>query len=107
MTLFSLSFPALANIDKSNTQNTIQKKLTDLETKNHGRLGISALDLNSNQRIQYRAEEQFPLQSTFKTIVVAAVLKKSMTNNELLQKKISYGTEDIRTWSPVTEKTHS
>lgn len=54
--------------------------------------------------MQYRAEERFPVCSTFKAIAVAAVLKRSMTDNNLMQQRINYKKTDLVTYSPITEK---
>lgn len=86
------------------TQTIVHKKLMELEASANGRLGVSVLNTANNERIEYRAEERFPMQSTFKVMVVAAVLKQSMNDDQLVQKKISYTKQDIATWSPVTEK---
>ncbi len=86
------------------TQTIVHKKLMELEASANGRLGISVLNTANNEHIEYRAEERFPMQSTFKVMVVAAILKQSMNDDQLLQKKISYTKQDIATWSPVTEK---
>ncbi len=81
-----------------------QKKLAELEVSSGGRIGISALNTANNARIQYRAEERFPMQSTFKMMGVSAILKKSMTNSHLLQQKITYKKQDVVSWSPITEQ---
>jgi beta-lactamase class A len=49
-------------------------------------------------RSRYRAEEHFLFQSTFKVLVVSAILKQSVTDAQLLQQKIGY-TKQERCWS--------
>ncbi|MBI5447321.1 MAG: class A beta-lactamase [Gammaproteobacteria bacterium] len=83
---------------------SVHKKLAALEASSGGRLGICAINTTNNQRIDYRAEERFQIQSTFKVMAVAAVLKQSMTDNKLLQEKVNYTKHDLVFWSPVTEK---
>ncbi len=80
------------------------EKLAELEAASGGHLGVSAINMANNQRIQYRANERFPTASTFKMMGVAAVLKKSMTNHQLLQEKIMYKKQDLQPWSPITQK---
>ena len=41
---------------------------------------------------------------TSKVMGVAAILKMSMTDNQLLQQKMTYNKNDIVDWSPTTEK---
>jgi len=98
--LIGSSVSALANTQ----QTSVQQELKAIETSSGGKLGISAVNTANNERIQYRAEERFPMQSTMKLIGAAAILKKSMTDTNLLQQKIMYKKEDLVFWSPITEK---
>lgn len=82
----------------------VQKQLAHLETSSGGRLGIAAINTGNNQRIQYRANEYFPMGCTSKVIGVAAILKESMKNNQLLQERIKYKKNDLTNWTPITEK---
>ncbi len=91
---------ALADI----SQTEAQQKLTALEKSFAGKIGVYALDTNSNQVIAYRADERFPVQSTFKLIVVAALLKQSQSDKNLLQEKIHYTKNDFVSWRPITNK---
>lgn len=83
---------------------SIQEKLAALEASSGGRLGVTAINTANNTRIEYRGDERFPFCSTFKVMGVAAVLKQSMTNKNLLQDRITYTAGDVVTYSPVTEK---
>jgi len=96
----SICLPAYPNTPEMKVQN----ELAQLEASSGGRLGLSAINTGNNQRIQYRAEERFPMGCTSKLMGVAAILKKSMTNKLLLQEKITYKKEDLTNWDPVTEK---
>ena len=82
----------------------IQEKLAELEVSSGGRIGISAINTGNNNRIQYRADERFPFCSTSKVIGAAAILKQSMSKNNLLQERIKYNKEDLVVYSPITEK---
>ncbi len=82
----------------------IQKKLAELEASSGVRIGISATNTANNQRIQYRDDERFPFASTFKLMVVSAILKQSMVDSHLLQQKVNYKKQDIVYWSPITKK---
>lgn len=83
---------------------SIQQKLAQLETSSDGRIGVAAINLANNTSIQYRANERFPMGCTSKTMGVAAILKKSMSDNSLLQQKVLYSKSDVTDWSPITEK---
>lgn len=83
----------------------LQKKLSALETAADGRIGVSAINTENGSRIDYRAEERFPLCSTSKMMVAAAILKQSMSDKALLQQTIPYQKADMTTaWSPITEQ---
>ncbi|MBX3708330.1 MAG: class A beta-lactamase [Gammaproteobacteria bacterium] len=83
---------------------SVQEQLAQLEASSDGRLGVAAMDTGNNQRILYRANEYFPMGCTSKVIGVAAILKKSMKNNQLLQEKVMYKKNDLTNWTPITEK---
>jgi beta-lactamase class A len=83
---------------------SVEKKLEELEASSGGRLGISAVNTGNNQRIRYRAAERFPMGCTSKVIGVAAILKKSMTDKNFLNEKITFKKEDLTNWMPITEK---
>lgn len=97
------SFPVYAAVEKNKSENII-KKLADLEADFGGRIGIFAKNTENNQQIQYRADERFPVQSTFKVIAVSAILKKSMADQNFLQQKVTYTKKDLVFWSPITKK---
>jgi beta-lactamase class A len=84
--------------------NSAQTQFKNLEASSGGRLGIAAIDMHTNQRILYRADEPFPMGCTSKVIGVAAVLEKSTENNALLQERIFYKKNDLTNWTPITEK---
>lgn len=83
---------------------TALARLAELEGRMGGRLGVAALNTANGQRIDYRADERFPVCSTFKVILAAAILQRSRTEPALLQKQIQYTRSDLVTYSPITEK---
>lgn len=99
----STSFSIFANSELSSST-LLAKRVAALEKSMGGRIGIFAMNTANDQPIQYRASERFPLQSTFKVMAVAAILKQSMANKQLLQQKIPYTKKDLVFWSPITEK---
>lgn len=66
---------------------SVDKKLAALEASSGGRIGVFVINTANNTSLEYRAKEYFPLQSTSKVIGVAAILKKSMSDRNLLQQK--------------------
>ena len=83
---------------------SIQKKLAKLEKEFKGKIGVYAIDTNSGKVISYRKNILFPIQSTFKVIGVASLLKQSENNRKLLSEKIHYSKKDLVLWHPVTGK---
>ncbi|HEU5437000.1 MAG TPA: class A beta-lactamase [Telluria sp.] len=75
--------------------------IAQLETTHGGRLGVAAFDTGSRRWLQYRADERFPMCSTFKIIPAAAMLARG---DELINLRIHYGKEDLLPNSPITEK---
>ncbi|MBA2711606.1 MAG: class A beta-lactamase [Tatlockia sp.] len=102
--IFATSFinPVLAKTPE--VSNTIQENLGKLEKQFTGKIGVYGINTNNNQVIQYRSSERFPVQSTFKLIGVAALLKQSEKNKSLLQEKIYYTENDLVFWHPITGK---
>ncbi|MGC0151620.1 carbapenem-hydrolyzing class A beta-lactamase [Chromobacterium vaccinii] len=69
-----------------------------------GTIGVHAIDTGSGAVVSYRAEERFPLCSSFKGFVAAATLARSQQQAGLLDKRIAYGEDALISWSPITRK---
>jgi len=85
-----------ARSDAANQVATIEERLG-------GRIGVAALDTGSGKRLDYRAEERFPMCSTFKFLAAAAVLKRVDEKQEQLDRFVSYDAKDILEYAPVTK----
>jgi beta-lactamase class A len=81
-----------------------QAQLKALERRHGGRLGVAILHTGNGQRIGHRADERFPMCSTFKFLAAAQVLARVDRGEERLQRRIVYREQDLVTYSPVTEK---
>lgn len=82
----------------------VQKKLERLEETFHVKIGVYAINTNNHQVIAHHADEHFPVQSTSKLIVAAALLKQSNHEPDLLREKIDYNQQDLMFWHPITGK---
>jgi beta-lactamase class A len=80
----------------------LSSQFAAIEEKIGGRLGVAALDTGSGRRIEYRAAERFPICSTFKFLLVASILQQG--DREPLDKRLSYGADDLLEWAPITKK---
>jgi beta-lactamase class A len=81
-----------------------QARLAILEETSGGRLGVYALNMADGARVRYRADERFPLCSTFKVLLAAAILKRSTHIAGFMQQRIHYSQSDLARYSPISEK---
>jgi beta-lactamase class A len=79
-------------------------RVTAIETRIGGRIGVAALDTSNSKRMDYRADERFPMCSTFKFLAAAAVLKRVDEKQAKLDRFVSYGAKDILEYAPVTKE---
>jgi beta-lactamase class A len=80
----------------------VEARLAELERGVGGRLGVAALDTANGRRVSYRADERFPMCSTFKLPLVAAVLQRVDTGREQLARHISYDQAAVLEYAPTT-----
>jgi beta-lactamase class A len=73
-----------------------------LEREIGGRLGVAVLNAGSRASVGLRADERFPLCSTFKLLAAAAILKRVDAGAESLDRRIGYRREDLVAYSPIT-----
>jgi beta-lactamase class A len=73
-----------------------------IEARVGGRLGVAALDVARGARLGHRADERFPMCSTFKAMAAAATLKRVDAGAERLDRFIRYSAADLFSYAPVT-----
>ncbi|SDM13028.1 beta-lactamase class A [Lentzea albidocapillata subsp. violacea] len=73
---------------------TVTGKLRQLEKRHNARLGVFATDTGTGRTVLHRADELFPMCSTFKTIAAAAILRKDR-DGTLLGKVITYTQAEV------------
>lgn len=83
--------------------NTANDRLAALERTSGGRLGVATLSADNSVPIRYRADERFPFCSTFKVMLAGAILQRSATETDLLDRHIPYSKDELVTYSPITE----
>jgi beta-lactamase class A len=74
-----------------------------LEQANGGRLGVAVLDTASGKRTGHRADERFPMCSTFKFLLATAVLQQVDRNKQTLNRAIAIPPKPLLFNSPLTE----
>lgn len=75
-----------------------------IEKTVEGRLGVTMFYAPANEQLAYRAEERFPLCSTFKLLASAAVLARVDAGKEKLERRVIFSRKDLVEYSPVTGK---
>jgi beta-lactamase class A len=79
--------------------------LSALEKRYAARIGAFALDTGNGRTVRHRANELFPLLSTFKAFAAAAVLDRARRCEPgLMDRVIHYSADDLVSYSPITEQ---
>lgn len=86
-----------ANIQASN-------EIRKLEAKYGGKVGVYTIDRSNGHNFSHNASFYFPTCSTYKFLVVGAILKESMSNKGLLDEKVKITDSQITGYSPITKK---
>jgi beta-lactamase class A len=91
-------------IGSASATNDVAERIAAINARVGGRIGVAALDTGTGQHIEYKANERFPMCSTFKVLAAAAVLKLVDEGKEHLARMVAYGKEDILEYAPVTKE---
>lgn len=78
-------------------------RISAIEARLGGRLGVAALDTNSGNHFEHRANERFPMCSTFKFLLVADILSRVDAHHEKLDRFIRYTQSDLLDYAPITK----
>jgi beta-lactamase class A len=79
------------------------KQLAAIEAREGGRLGVFVRDTRTGATLEHRADERFPMCSTFKLLAAAAALKRVDEGAERLDRTIAYGPSDLLGYAPVAK----
>lgn len=80
------------------------RQFAQIEKSLSGRIGVFAYDTANSSALQYRADERFPVCSTFKVLLVGGILAQSAHTTGLMQRRITYTPHDLVANSPITQK---
>lgn len=80
----------------------VRHEAVRIERALEARLGLAILHTATGERIGHRAEERFPMCSTFKVLAAGAVLRRVDAGQEDLGRRIDFGAADLVAHSPVT-----
>jgi beta-lactamase class A len=79
------------------------KRLAEIGAREGGRLGVFMRDTGAGATIEHRADERFPMCSTFKLLAAAAALKRVDQGAERLDRTIAYGPSDLLDYAPIAK----
>ena len=82
----------------------LQQTIAGIEADCGGRLGVALLDSASGALSGHRLDERFPMCSTFKALLAAAILTKVDAGAEQLSRRIPIAQADILSYAPVTKQ---
>ena len=99
------SLPARAAPSAGERLRDAANRLAGIEASAGGRLGVFVRDTGTGSILAHRADERFPMCSTFKLLAAAAALKRVDEGQERLDRKIAFGPGDLLEYAPVS-KTH-
>jgi len=92
-----------AELTKPEKQETANNHaFAKLEEKFDAKLGVFALDTGTNQTVTYHPDERFAYTSTHKALAVGVLLQQKSIED--LNQRITYTSEDLVSYSPITEK---
>jgi beta-lactamase class A len=83
--------------------NLANKRLAEIEERQGGRLGVFVRDTGTGATIEHRADERFPMCSTFKLLAAAAALKRVDEGAERLDRTIAFGPSDLLDYAPIAK----
>ena len=78
--------------------------LKAIETSTGGRLGVATFDAGGVLAIDYKADQRYPMCSTFKFMAVATTLKRADDKADKLDRVISYGEADLLEYAPIAKQ---
>ncbi len=103
MSLFAESLPTLADSAPAGGIGELRREFARLEAQSGGRLGIVVLDTATGKQLGHRANERFPMCSTFKVLACAAVLARADAGHDDLDRRVRFSADSLNSYSPVTK----
>lgn len=81
----------------------IDQRFAQIEANCGGRLGVAALDTESDRRLDYRSDRLWPLCGSFKFLLAAAVLARIDAGQESFDRIIKFGPAELLDYAPVVK----
>lgn len=83
--------------------NPLLEVVRAVEQRLDARVGVALYDSATGETWDYQGDDRFPITSTFKTLACAALLSRAEKGVENLDRRVTFGKDDLVTYSPVTE----
>jgi beta-lactamase class A len=83
---------------------TFADEIARIENPSEGRLGVAVLDTRSGVMAGHRADERFPMCSTFKILAAAATLARVDAGEEQLARRVRYEASEVLSYAPITKE---
>ena len=103
LSAFLLAVSGMYAIPAFAEEKGILETIQTIENRLGGRAGVAIYDTGSERHWKHRADERFPLSSTFKPFACAAVLSRIENGLERQHRVVEIAEEDLVTYSPDTE----
>jgi beta-lactamase class A len=82
---------------------TLSASFAGIEQESGGRLGVAVLDTQDGNQAGHRADERFPMCSTFKLLVAGAALARVDAGKDRLDRRIRFEAADLVAYSPISK----
>jgi beta-lactamase class A len=83
---------------------SLGEALAGIEADSGGRLGVAVLDTANGASAGHRADERFPMCSTFKLLAASAVLARVDAGKEQLTRMVRIQPKDLLSYAPITKQ---
>jgi len=81
----------------------LARSLAGIERRSGGTLGLMVVHTGSGRSWGWRADERFPMCSSFKLLLAGMALHEAAGGRLSLAERLAFGPADLVGWSPVTE----
>lgn len=89
---------------KPRADGPLEQRWQALEKQAGGLLGVTLIDPQRGQQFSWRGDERFPMCSTFKWPLAAALLAEVDAGRESLDRVLTYSRDELLPHSPVSER---
>lgn len=97
------SLPLLGAVNPAFAIDPPAQRVASLEKRIGGRVGVYLRDITGRVLIAHRADERFPMCSTFKFLLAAAALRRVDQGQMTLDQVLDYSEADLLSYAPVAK----